>query len=212
VLQCPTGPYVPGLSRTHVIGHCWLVLSMAELRTASRAGNRQLCYAVAFRFVAFRFVSFAFRFVSHAPVRRRLTGVDWRQKIENQRGAVLATELKNNANKLARWTSAALVAGVDQIKLGYVARAHPRDRHHHVILSTQVRQGNQHGTAVAQRDCVAQGSAELGRLLLLLAHKVASREAPIHAQILSLTVSVVLYWGMHQTLQGRGSDIRSIMT
>jgi hypothetical protein len=68
----------------------------------------------------------------------RLTGVDWRQKIENQRGAVLATELKNNANKLARWTSAALVAGVDLIKLGYVARAHPRDRHHHVILSTQV--------------------------------------------------------------------------
>ena len=65
--------------------------------------------------------------------------MDWRQKIENQRGAVLATELKNNANKLARWTSAALVAGVDLIKLGYVARAHPRDRHHHVILSTQVR-------------------------------------------------------------------------
>ena len=71
--------------------------------------------------------------------RRRLTGVDWRQKIENQRGAVLATELKNNANKLARWTSAALVAGVDLIKLGYVARVHPRDKHHHVILSTQAR-------------------------------------------------------------------------
>ncbi len=70
----------------------------------------------------------------------RLTGVDWRQKIENQRGAVLATELKNNANKLAKWTATALVAGVDTIKLGYVARAHPRDPHHHVILSTQVRQ------------------------------------------------------------------------
>lgn len=68
----------------------------------------------------------------------RLTGVDWRQKIENQRGAVLATELKNNANKLAKWTATALVAGVDTIKLGYVARAHPRDPRHHVILSTQV--------------------------------------------------------------------------
>lgn len=31
------------------------------------------------------------------------TGVDWRQKLETQRGAVLATELKNNANKLARY-------------------------------------------------------------------------------------------------------------
>ena len=65
--------------------------------------------------------------------------MDWRQKIENQRGAVLATELKNNAAKLARWTAAALVAGVDLIKLGYVVRVHPRDRHHHVILSTQAR-------------------------------------------------------------------------
>ena len=36
-------------------------------------------------------------------------GVDWRQKLENQRGAVLATELKNNANKIAKWTAAALV-------------------------------------------------------------------------------------------------------
>lgn len=68
----------------------------------------------------------------------RLTGVDWRQKIENQRGAVLATELKNNANKLAQWTAGALVAGIDVIKLGYVSRAHQRSPAHHVILSTQV--------------------------------------------------------------------------
>lgn len=39
-------------------------------------------------------------------------GVDWRQKLENQRGAVLATELKNNANKIAKWTAAALVRSV----------------------------------------------------------------------------------------------------
>lgn len=32
----------------------------------------------------------------------KFTSVDWRQKLETQRGAVLATELKNNANKLAR--------------------------------------------------------------------------------------------------------------
>ncbi|KAI5020362.1 hypothetical protein ZWY2020_045250 [Hordeum vulgare] len=35
----------------------------------------------------------------------KITGVDWKQKLESQRGAVLATELKNNANKLARWTA-----------------------------------------------------------------------------------------------------------
>ena len=51
---------------------------------------------------------------------------------------MLATELKNNANKLAKWTAAALVTNVDMIKLGYVSRAHPRDPNNHVILGTQV--------------------------------------------------------------------------
>ena len=35
-------------------------------------------------------------------------------------GAVLATEMKNNAYKLARWTAEAILAGIDEIKLGYV--------------------------------------------------------------------------------------------
>ena len=67
-----------------------------------------------------------------------LAGVDWRHKLETQRGAVLATELKNNANKLAKWTAAALVSGVEIIKLGYVSRVQQRDPRHHVILGTQV--------------------------------------------------------------------------
>ncbi|CAL9166172.1 unnamed protein product [Musa hybrid cultivar] len=65
----------------------------------------------------------------------KLSGVDWRQKLETQRGAVLATELKNNANKLAKWTAQALLAGADLMKLGYVSRVHPRDHFNHVILS-----------------------------------------------------------------------------
>eukprot|EP00898_Chlorokybus_atmophyticus_P000696 jgi/Chlat1/1627/Chrsp127S01887 len=67
----------------------------------------------------------------------KITGVDWRQKLETQRGAVLATELKNNANKLAKWTAQALMCGADLIKLGYVSRLHPRDNYNHVILATQ---------------------------------------------------------------------------
>ncbi|KAH7437068.1 hypothetical protein KP509_05G054900 [Ceratopteris richardii] len=67
----------------------------------------------------------------------KLTGVDWRQKLETQRGAVLATELKNNANKLAKWTAQALLANADTMKLGYVSRVHPRDHFNHVILSVQ---------------------------------------------------------------------------
>lgn len=44
--------------------------------------------------------------------------VDWRQRLESQRGAVFATELRNNSNKLSKWTAAALLSGVDMIKLG----------------------------------------------------------------------------------------------
>ena len=64
-------------------------------------------------------------------------GIDWRQKLDTQRGAVLANELRNNANKLAKWTVQALLAGSDQIKFGYVSRVHVRDANKHVILGTQ---------------------------------------------------------------------------
>ncbi|XP_064620886.1 eukaryotic translation initiation factor 3 subunit D-like isoform X2 [Lineus longissimus] len=64
-------------------------------------------------------------------------GVDWRAKLDNQRGAVLATELKNNSCKLSKWTVCALLAGSDQLKFGYVSRYHNRDSANHVILGTQ---------------------------------------------------------------------------
>lgn len=64
-------------------------------------------------------------------------GVEWRQKLDTQRGAVLANELRNNACKLAKWTVQALLAGSDNLKFGYVSRAHIRDSSRHVILGTQ---------------------------------------------------------------------------
>ncbi|KAH8332339.1 hypothetical protein KR074_001354 [Drosophila pseudoananassae] len=63
--------------------------------------------------------------------------VEWRQKLDTQRGAVLASELRNNSCKLARWTVEAVLAGSDQLKLGYVSRVTPRDHLRHVILGTQ---------------------------------------------------------------------------
>jgi len=64
-------------------------------------------------------------------------GVDWRQKLDTQRGAVLANELKNNACKLAKWTVQSILAGADQIKFGYVTRYNVKDSGRHVILGTQ---------------------------------------------------------------------------
>ena len=64
-------------------------------------------------------------------------GLDYRKMIENQRGAVLATEIKNNAFKIARWACCALLAGTEQIKLGFAARTHPKDPRNHVLVATQ---------------------------------------------------------------------------
>jgi len=64
-------------------------------------------------------------------------GVDWRQKLDTQRGAVLANELKNNACKLAKWTVQSILAGADILKFGYVTRFNVKDSGRHVILGTQ---------------------------------------------------------------------------
>ena len=64
-------------------------------------------------------------------------GVNWRQKIDQQIGAVLATELKNNSCKLAKWTAQSILAGADQMKLGYVTRVANTNAYDHTILATQ---------------------------------------------------------------------------
>lgn len=60
-----------------------------------------------------------------------------RDKIDSQRGAVLANELKNNSFKLAKWTAQSLLAGADQMKIGFCSRSTPKSNYEHVILATQ---------------------------------------------------------------------------
>lgn len=60
--------------------------------------------------------------------------LDWRTKLASQRGAVIATEMKNNSYKLARWTSQAILAKADLMKLGFVSRASSKANDKHVIL------------------------------------------------------------------------------
>lgn len=68
---------------------------------------------------------------------RLADGVNWRQKIDQQRGAVLVTELKNNSCKLAKWTAQSIIAGADNMKLGYVSRTNVNQATEHVVLATQ---------------------------------------------------------------------------
>ena len=46
--------------------------------------------------------------------------LDWRSKLDTQRGAVLATEMKNNSVKLARWAVQSVLAGAEILKMGLV--------------------------------------------------------------------------------------------
>ncbi|OCH94276.1 eukaryotic translation initiation factor 3 subunit 7 [Obba rivulosa] len=77
---------------------------------------------------------------------------DWRSKLDSQRGAVVATEMKNNSCKLAKWTVQSVLAGADLMKIGYISRANPRDNTRHVILST---------TSVRPTDFAAQLNVSL---------------------------------------------------
>lgn len=61
----------------------------------------------------------------------------WRTHLESQGAACLATELKNNAFKLGRWTAQALLAGCDVMKIGYVSRVTPSNPWNHTVLSVQ---------------------------------------------------------------------------
>ncbi|KAK6067226.1 eukaryotic translation initiation factor 3 subunit D [Seiridium cupressi] len=60
--------------------------------------------------------------------------LDWRTKLVSQRGAVVATEMKNNSVKLARWTVQSILAKADVMKVGFVSRANPKTNDKHVIL------------------------------------------------------------------------------
>ncbi|KAG0012799.1 hypothetical protein BGZ81_001381 [Podila clonocystis] len=64
--------------------------------------------------------------------------MEWRQKLDSQRGAVVATEMKNNSCKLARWVVQSMLAGADHLKLGFVSRTNTKDAARHAILGTQI--------------------------------------------------------------------------
>jgi len=77
-----------------------------------------------------------------------LKATDWRKKIDTQRGAVFATELKNNSNKLAKWCAQAVVAGNDNMKLAFVSRQSMKDPTSHVILAVQDYSTREFGTQI----------------------------------------------------------------
>ena len=49
---------------------------------------------------------------------------------------MLATELKNNSCKIARWAVQSMLAGADQMKVGFVTRKTRTDCYNHMIVGT----------------------------------------------------------------------------
>lgn len=60
--------------------------------------------------------------------------LEWRQKFNNQRGAIVAAEMKKNLNKLSRWTVESILSGAANIKIGFVSRQTPKDNSKHSIV------------------------------------------------------------------------------
>ncbi|KAJ3068797.1 hypothetical protein HDU98_008090 [Podochytrium sp. JEL0797] len=60
---------------------------------------------------------------------------DWRAKLDQQRGAVMVSEIKNNGNRLVRWTVESILSGADLMKIGFVSRSNVKDRTKHGVLA-----------------------------------------------------------------------------
>merc|ERR1711998_789084 len=64
------------------------------------------------------------------------TTTNWKKDLVDKKGSVLATEIKNNSFKFARWIGQAWLSGCDMLKLGYVTRINNNDPYNHEILCT----------------------------------------------------------------------------
>merc|ERR1719272_184680 len=62
----------------------------------------------------------------------------WRTSLKRAPAGVLASELKNNSMKMAKWTAASHLAGADLMKIGFVKRKSPKDAFTHQIVHTMM--------------------------------------------------------------------------
>jgi len=59
---------------------------------------------------------------------------EWRQTMDTQRGNVLATEMRNNSFKLAKFTAQTILSGAQTMKLGFISRTVKNSPDSHQIL------------------------------------------------------------------------------
>ncbi len=149
-----TGPIVEA-ERTALAGEP--TLEANPLISAEDMEEGHVAASVAYRYRKFELsggISLVARTTLHAVARRggapkymaayslmewdpRKSGVpDYRKLLDSQRGNLLATEIKNNAAKLAKFTISSMLAGAHSMKLGFISRGTRTDSNTH-----QVRRG-----------------------------------------------------------------------
>ncbi len=63
----------------------------------------------------------------------------WKKTLDTLRGQVLGTEIKGNNAKFTRWMTQTILAGADEMRLGFVTRANMASPDGHVVVGTHVR-------------------------------------------------------------------------
>eukprot|EP00923_Selenidium_pygospionis_P021623 GHVN01037271.1.p1 GENE.GHVN01037271.1~~GHVN01037271.1.p1 ORF type:complete len:306 (-),score=50.63 GHVN01037271.1:345-1262(-) len=79
---------------------------------------------------------------------RSKTSKPWRSQLETAKGAVLATEIRNNAGNFARWVAQCIISGCDTLKLVWVTRQQPLDNTKHQILKVETSKVAELGTQI----------------------------------------------------------------
>lgn len=59
------------------------------------------------------------------------------KKLESQPGSVFASEIKNNSCKIAKWLCQSHLAGINQMKIGFISRANVKESNKHYISFVQ---------------------------------------------------------------------------
>jgi translation initiation factor 3 subunit D len=63
---------------------------------------------------------------------------EWRKKIkQNNKGSLISSEIKNQTCKISKWICQANLAGIDNIKLGYISRTNNKDKHGILLVENQ---------------------------------------------------------------------------
>lgn len=83
--------------------------------------------------------------LNEVPVDKNVSKADgWKDMLAGggKKGLILATEIKNNSFKFARWIGSCWLSGCDKLKLGFASRVQANDPYKHELIMVQTQDVN----------------------------------------------------------------------